>query len=105
MRLNFVWTILLQPPLGDSDVETDLLTDVEPLKSVIAREQVPIEFGDLFDVMVTILEWRLGGALLRLGHMNGQGPVHTISMAGTAHRGSVRTYLNSPTILLAVSPR
>jgi hypothetical protein len=68
MRGDLIWTVLLESPLCDLEVETDLLTDVESLKSFIACQEMPFELGDISDV-VPLDRW-LVRALLRFRHVD-----------------------------------
>lgn len=69
MRGDLIWTVLFESPLGNFEIETDLLTDVESLKSFIACQEMPFELGDISDV-IPLDRW-LVRALLRFRHVDG----------------------------------
>jgi hypothetical protein len=99
VRGDLIRAVLLESPLCDLEIETDLLTDVESLKSFIACQEMPFELGDISDMV--LLDGWLVRALLRFRHVDRQCPGQS---GRTATRCDGNAYLNSPTILLAVSP-
>lgn len=71
VRLDLVRAVLREFPFGLLGVQTDLGVDAETLQDLIPGKEVPVEIGDLLGCIAL---GRLGrGALLRIGHMYGEG--------------------------------
>jgi hypothetical protein len=71
VRLHLVRAVLREFPLGLLGIQTDLGVDAETLEDLVPGKDVPVEIGDFLGCIAL---GRFGrGALLRVGHMDGEG--------------------------------